>query len=489
MTQHANPDRDVDALRGLPAVHEIVSRLESEGWSPRIGRAVVRRVAREAIGACRERVAKGALADVDLASILQDARRRAAAEDRPALGPAINATGVLLHTGLGRAALAARAADVLRQVGAGHAPVEVDPASGARGTRTALSRSLLTELTGAESATVVNNAAAALALTLAVSAHGREVIVSRGELVEIGGSFRIPEIIEAGGATLREVGTTNRTRAEDYERAIDGRTGAILKVHCSNFRIEGFTHDASIAELASLARARSIPLVHDIGSGLLTPLAQLPSEPDATGSIAAGADAVLFSGDKLLGGPQSGIIVGRHVLIERIEAHPLMRALRVDKLTLCALMETLRLHRDADLARGEIPVLRAIVEPVKALQARAAHLADSLSRLDHARATVVETTAFLGGGSNPAEAMPSVGVEITSEAMNEHDLARALRLAVPGVWGRLRGGAVLLDLRSVLPEQDAALCSVVSDVLSGGSADADVPDRPRPQRPTIPREE
>lgn len=394
-----------------------------------------------------------------------------ARESRAGLEPVINATGVIVHTGLGRAPLSREAAAAVAEVAGRYAPVELDLESGQRGRRASIVEPLLCRLTGAEAATVVNNNAAATMLALSTLAQGRSVIVSRGELVEIGGSFRLPDVIEAGGARLCEVGTTNRTRASDYERAAEGlRTrgeaaGAIMKVHTSNYRIRGFTGEASLPELVEIGKRHAILVIHDIGSGLVARDsigATLEDEPDARSSIAAGADLVLFSGDKLLGGPQAGIIVGRRALVQRVERNPLMRAVRVGKLTLAALEATLRAHRDG----GSLPVRLLAGVPVERLRERAERIASRLradTRLT--RVSVRESESFLGGGSAPTDALPSAAVELRAKLLSEDELARRLRAGSPRVIGRIEGGSVWLDLRAVFEDEDERLADSVLAAL------------------------
>ncbi len=445
-----------DRMRALPAVHELLDRLDVT----RVGREVGTNAARTTIEVARQAILAGTNAPVDLASLAMHAQQSLEQASGPPLRPVINATGIIIHTGLGRSAMSERAGDAIRAVACGAAPVELDVASGKRGKRADVVRDLLKELTGAESGTVVNNCAAALLITLSTLARGKRVLVSRSELVEIGGSFRLPEVIENGGARLREVGTTNRVRVGDFERAIDDQAAAILRVHASNYRIEGFTEEAALEDLVALGGEHDLPVIHDIGSGLLRPstLSVLASEPDARTSIEAGADLVLFSGDKLLGGPQAGIIVGRRMLIEQIERNPLMRALRVDKLTLGGLGVTLQLHRDPDLASREIPAMRAIGRTVEELRTRAEQLAARLSLFGTvASAEVVETVSYVGGGSNPAQAIESVGVALRVSSMCEDEFARKLRVGEPGVFGRIERGCVVIDLCAVEPSDDGRL--------------------------------
>jgi L-seryl-tRNA(Ser) seleniumtransferase len=346
----------------------------------------------------------------------------------------LNATGVIVHTNLGRAPLAARALERVAEVGGAYSNLELDLRSGARGSRQNHVAGVLCRLTGAEAALVVNNNAAAVLLALAALADGREVVVSRGELLEIGDGFRIPEVLARSGARMVEVGTTNRTRAADYERAIGPETALVLRVHQSNFRIVGFTESATTSELARVARAGGVWLVDDLGSGSLT---DVGDEPTAASSLAAGADLVCFSGDKLLGGPQAGIVVGRGELVERLRRHPLQRALRADKLTLAALEGTLALHADPELARREIPVLRMLDEPLERVRERAERLAGLVG------GEVEETVARVGGGALPLAGLPSAACAI------EETLALPLRTGDPPVLGVVRDGRLLLDARTL----------------------------------------
>ncbi len=382
----------------------------------------------------------------------------------------INATGVLLHTGLGRAPLALEAIEAVDSVARGYCSLELDLDDGDRGRRTAGIERLLCELTGAQAATAVNNNAGATVLALKALAAGREVIVSRGELVEIGGSFRLPEILAVSGARLREVGTTNKTRLSDYKQAIGPETAAILRVHRSNFQIVGFTETPKVSDLVKLAHDRGIWAIDDIGSGAIDrdrPLAQPPDEPTAVESIKAGADVVLFSGDKLLGGPQCGVIAGTKQAVERIESDPLMRALRLDKLVLAALEATLRLALDPARAAARIPLWMMAGIPVEVLSARADALARNLGRLGY-RATVVPSNSCLGGGSAPIEPIPSSAVAISAPFPAPHEseagLAMALRRGDLPVIVRVQKGVVLLDMRTVPADSDADLLDALEKV-------------------------
>ncbi len=353
---------------------------------------------------------------------------------RPQLRRAINATGVIVHTNLGRAPLAAAALERVEEVGRGYSNLEFELESGTRGSRQSHVTGLLRDLTGAEAALVVNNNAAAVMLALAGLAERREVIVSRGELIEIGDGFRIPDVLARSGARLIEVGTTNRTRLADYERAIGDETAVLLRVHQSNFRIVGFSEQTQLSDLAGLADSHGLVLVDDLGSGVL---AQLGDEPSARASLGAGSHIVCFSGDKLLGGPQAGIVVGRADLVERLRRHPLQRALRADKLTLAALEGTLALYRDAERARREIPVLRMLAETAGSVRSRAERLALLTG------GSVEETVARVGGG-----ALPLAEIESFACALDE-ELGGPLRAGEPPVVGIMRDGKLLLDCRTI----------------------------------------
>ena len=417
-------------------------------------------------------------AEAAAAAILARLEPRLRAALAPSLQPVINATGVIVHTNLGRAPLARPALDRIAEVAGGYANLEYDVAAGARGSRTVHAAKLLTQLTGAEAAAVVNNNAAAVLLVLAALADGREAIISRGELVEIGGGFRIPDVMRQSGAILREVGTTNRTRAADYAAAISERTALILRVHPSNFRIEGFTERPALAELAQLGARFDVPLVEDLGSGLLaggeaavaagegasggagSHAHAMRDEPTVRASIDAGVSVCTFSGDKLLGGPQTGIIVGRRAPLDRIRRHPLMRALRVDKLTLAALEATLIEHA-AGRADRTVPVARMIATPVEELASRADALCARLSGADGLRLTVAASEAAIGGGSTPGVTVESRALVVAAAGRSPHDLAAALRANQPPVIGRVADDALRLDLRTVLPEQDDALAAAL----------------------------
>jgi L-seryl-tRNA(Ser) seleniumtransferase len=410
-------------LRDLPSVDELLQGLdEPHGLAVAAARAVLER-ARETIRAGGD---PGDLAD-ELLAELQAARR-------PSLRRALNATGVVVHTNLGRAPLPEAALERVREVGGSYSNLEYDLAAGERGSRQVHATEVLRRLTGAEAALVVNNNAAAVMLALAALAGGREVLVSRGELIEIGDGFRIPDVLAQSGARLVEVGTTNRTRAADYAGAAGAETALLLRVHQSNFRVVGFTELPSLGELAEVAHERGLPLVDDLGSGAF---AQFEDEPSPRDSLAAGADLVCFSGDKLLGGPQAGIVVGRADLVEQLRRHPLQRALRADKLTLAALEGTLALYLDPKRAAREIPVLRMLQEPADAVRGRAERLAALVG------GEVEETVGRVGGGALPLAELPSFACAV------EESLAGPLRSHEPPVVGVLRDGRLLLDCRTL----------------------------------------
>jgi L-seryl-tRNA(Ser) seleniumtransferase len=451
-------------LRSLPSVHAVLAREELAAALSEDGRSAVVHNVRLAIEEARAEIRGGRSVATDAASLARRALEIGRA-DGAMLRPVINATGVLLNTGLGRAPLADEAVEAVARVGRGYCNLEIDLAGGQRGSRTSGVASLLCELTGAEAATVVNNNAAATVLCLRALAAGREVVVSRGQLIEIGGSFRLPEIFEVSGARLREVGTTNKTRLDDYARAIGPDTAALLRVHPSNFRVVGFTESVPIADLAALAHGRGLRAIDDVGSGVLRPWmpAGVGDEPTMAGAIADGADVVLGSGDKLLGGPQCGLIVGKASAIARIEADPLMRAVRVDKMTLAALEATLRL---APRAPDDIPLWRLLATTVEALDERAGRVAARLAAAGFVVA-VEPSDATLGGGSSPMLTIPSRALRLAPPypgalaSLDESALARALRTFEPAVVPRVRDGSVTLDLRAVFPEEDESIVAAI----------------------------
>lgn len=453
-------------LRNLPSVNELLESPPLKGLVTRVSHNVVVTRVRTFLDDLRSEIQHTA-AEVkfpDVKDLAQRIAERILEAEKPRLRPVINATGVLLHTGLGRAPLAEEALAEMNAVARDYASVELDLASGQRSQRMLAVEGLLTELTGAEAALVVNNNAGATMLALAALATGREVIVSRGQLIEIGGSYRLPEVMATSGAVLREVGTTNKTRLDDYERAIGDRSAALLLVHPSNFVVVGFAEGVALSDLVKLGRAKGLPVVHDIGSGAVIDFAAFgfADEPVASVSVKQGADLVLFSGDKLLGGPQCGIAVGRRELIEKMARHPLTRALRVDKLTLAALAATVRLYRDPDQARRRVPLLQLLSAPVDNLRTRAERLAPQMAACTAiASADAIDDVTYLGGGAVPAQQLATCCVALTPAEMSVDRLAARLRCGHPSVVGRVREERLYLDLRSVFPRQDLDLLAAV----------------------------
>lgn len=465
-------------LRKLPAVDTVLRMPETEQLVCRFGNSTVVQQLREMIEEWREQILAGAITSSTLENQLkalpQHLEQRIARAQRPSLRPVINATGVIIHTNLGRSLLAEAAREQISRVASSYSTLEVDVATGERGSRYSHVVDLLVQLTGAEDAIVVNNNAGAVLLTLGALAQGREVIVSRGQLVEIGGSFRIPEVMEQSGCKLVEVGATNKTHLSDYERAIGHETAALLKVHTSNYRMIGFTEEVSSEKLVQLAHDRGLLALEDLGSGVLLNLENLGHihEPTVQEALQVGMDIVTFSGDKLLGGPQAGVIVGKADYIRRISKHPLTRALRIDKLTLAAFEATLRLYLDQAAAVREIPTLRMLAERVDKLRSRASQLQTELvGRLgDLAEVCVVESVAQVGGGSLPGYDIPSAAVAIAPKAMSANELEAALRLGDTAVFTRIYRGRVLLDLRTVQPGEEGMVCSAVLAALEGAGA-------------------
>lgn len=456
--------------RDLPSVNTLLAHGTLLPFVQSHGRAVVRAHVRAVLDAARAALRSEGHAPHVCVDELAERVRTALTFDLPNLRPVINATGILLHTGLGRAPLGPVLASSIAEAAAGYCSLEFNLDDGTRGHRTSAVEALLSTLTGAEAATVVNNNAAATLLALKTLAYGREVIVSRGQLVEIGGSYRLPEVMEAAGVRLREVGTTNRTRLADYARAIGPETAAILRVHTSNYRVIGFTEDVPIVPLAELAHAHSLRCIDDIGSGALSPNAPgIPNEPNIADSLAVGADLVLCSGDKLLGGPQSGLLLGRRSIVDQLRANPLMRALRVDKLTLAALETLLRAARDPDRARAIIPLWALLDTPCALLAERAERLCASWSQIDGLTCEVCESQAYLGGGAAPMHALASVAVRLVEPLPAPQcaiaDFARTLRRNQPAIIPRVHENALLLDLRSVFPHQDDALDQAIHALL------------------------
>jgi L-seryl-tRNA(Ser) seleniumtransferase len=458
----------MSVFRLIPSIEQLRQRAGVGALEDRYGREAIVDALREVAGDLRSRLANGgasmATAD-EAASWIEGALEgRLAQATRPSLGPVINATGVIIHTNLGRAPLAVAAARRVAELASGYTNLEYDLETGQRGARDVHAEKLLCQLTGAEAAVVVNNNAAATLLILAALAAGREVVISRGELVEIGGGFRVPDVMAQSGAILREVGTTNRTRAADYAAAITGRTALIFRVHPSNFRIQGFTERPALGELVAIGRTFGVPVAEDLGSGYLgvpaaAPGGPLADEPAVGASLAAGVDVACCSGDKLLGGPQAGVIVGRRDAVRRIRTHPLMRALRVDKMTYAALEATLQEYL-AGRATKSVPVARMIGMSADEIEARAARLAERL-RAGGFGALIVDGVSTIGGGSAPGSALPSRLIAVSLPNETPDNLEARLRRLDPPVIARIENDRVVLDLRTVLPEQEQILGEVL----------------------------
>jgi L-seryl-tRNA(Ser) seleniumtransferase len=446
-----------DTRRHLPSVSALLERDAIRALLEQAPRSVVVDAVRAAIDGARNGTLRPA-SDADWVHAVMTAVER---NQRPSLRRVINATGVVLHTNLGRAPLPAAALRAVQDAAAGYSNLEYDIDRGARGSRYTHCVALLQELTGAEDALVVNNNAGALVLALNALAKDREVLISRGELVEIGGSFRIPDIMARSGARLVEVGTTNRTHRADYRDALTPQSGAIMKVHRSNFAMEGFVAEVDSRALAALSAERSVPFIHDLGSGLLVDLSSLglTGEPTASDVVRDGASLVTMSGDKLLGGPQAGIIVGRSDVVKQLRENPLTRAFRVDKLTLAALEATLALYREPARALREIPVLAMLSRPADALRERAHQLRAQLSNM----ASVVESEASVGGGAFPNVRIPSIALSI---GRDPQAVEARLRLGEPAVIGRVADGCLLIDLRTVLDDEDATLAAALRAALA-----------------------
>jgi len=449
----------VDSLRALPSVHDLLEEQPAAAMIAEHGRPLVRFAVQRAIEAERR---AGAIAEPGtrwsaIERVIQELRR-------PRLRPVVNATGVILHTNLGRAPLAAAAAEAAAAIAGRYSTLEFDPQTGRRGRRHDLAADLLRHLTGAEGAAVVNNCAAAVLLMLTALAKGKEVIVARGELVEIGGGFRMPDVMRLSGARLLEVGTTNRTRAEDYAAAITPRTAAIMKVHASNFQVIGFTQSVELKDLGAIARQHQLLLLHDLGSGALLETAAygLAEEPRIQDSLASGADLVACSGDKLLGGPQAGLLLGRAALVDRVMKHPLARAVRVDKMTLAALIATLDLYLTQSLAG--LPVWDMLGASPESIADRARAWQSRLKERGTA-VDVVAAKSTVGGGSLPGEQLPTTAIALSPRRGGAADLLRRLREHEPPVIGRIVEERVLLDPRTVLPGEDDVIVEAVIGAL------------------------
>jgi L-seryl-tRNA(Ser) seleniumtransferase len=458
-------DPKQELLRSLPSLTELLKDKTVAGWLEDHPMHLVADCLRRAVGGLRQRILDDTTGGWSEEAITPEAVvKRAGAllkqVTEPHVREAVNATGIILHTGLGRAVLPGAVVDSMITALKGYSTLAVDRETGERAERDELIEYILTELTGAEAATVVNNNAAATLLVLAALAAPKEVIVSRGQLIEIGGSFRLPEVMAQSGARLVEVGATNRTHLKDYQRAITENTAALMRVHPSNYRVIGFTSEVGLRGLIELAHSRGLILIDDLGAGALLDLRQfgLPHEPLVRESIEAGADVVLFSGDKLMGASQCGVIVGRKAPIDRLRKHPLMRAVRVDKTCLMALERTLYLFRDPERLKREHPTYRMINTPMDALKARAEKLAEAAATVaPGAKVEIVEGSAFLGSGSLPTQTLPSLVVTVSIPEMSADELARRLRTDDACVFSRIENDRVCLDMRTLTDEQVSSI--------------------------------
>ncbi|TAJ99520.1 L-seryl-tRNA(Sec) selenium transferase [bacterium] len=443
-------------LRELPSVDRLLNHPRSGPLLSRFSRDFVTQKCRETLDDLRRAIQQGSAVtagELREESILHQMEKRMGTEGEPKLIRVINATGTILHTNLGRALLPRAAIDALCRVGSNPVNLEYDLSQGKRGKREEFIEELLLELTGAEAATVVNNNAAAVLLGLNTLADKKEVIVSRGELIEIGGSFRIPEIMAKSGAILKEVGSTNRTHPEDYEKAISKKSALLLKVHTSNYKIVGFSSEVDLAQLVAIGKKHKIPVMEDLGSGALIDLSQhgLPKEPVVSERIGMGADIVTFSGDKILGGPQAGLVVGKKVWVGRMNKNPLQRALRCGKLTLAALEATLRLYQQSVKVTDDIPTLRAFTRPLRELEEMGEPLLPRLQKAlgEGYRLSLEDATSQIGSGALPTEEIPTRVVAIEQPGMGAERIAEKFRKAHPPILGRIKDNRFLLDLRAI----------------------------------------
>lgn len=468
-------------FRELPAVHMLLGLPQAQSWLTEHARSDVLGALQDALEDLRMAMRAGDAPDVSEAAVLRRAETKLRRRVAPRLVPVINATGTVLHTNLGRAPLAQEALDAMVSVAKGYSNLEFSLDSGERGHRYEHVEALISELTGAEAAFVVNNNAAAVFLLLHELARDKQVAVSRGELVEIGGSFRVSEVMRQSGAVLVEVGTTNKTHLRDYERAISDGAELVLKVHTSNFRIVGFTHAPGLEELVELAHQYGRPVVEDLGSGSLVDFRArgIGDEPTVRDSVAAGVDVVTFSGDKMLGGAQAGIICGRREYVDRLRKNQLARAVRVDKLTLAALEATLRLYRDEDRAYDRIPTLRMLTRPLMELKREAEELVDRVAAAvrENARCRLAETVSKVGGGALPTEELPSFALAMTLRDLSPDRFAQRLRAVTPPVVARVAREEVIFDVRTVFSWQRDALVEGIRAAIAGSAA-TDSPDHP-----------
>ena len=464
-----------DYLRSIPAVNDLLAHEKGAELVEAYSHQLVVEAIREVTDKLRNKILEIELTKLDglevaEEDILENVEHYLETELSDELLTAVNATGVVVHTNLGRSLLCDSAKDKLMDVASSYSTLEIKRETGERGSRYELVEGLLTELTGAEAALVVNNNAAAVLLAVSALAAGQEAIIARGQLVEIGGSFRIPEVMEQGGAELKGIGTTNRVHVADYENAINEETGMILKVHTSNYRVVGFSKEVELEELVALGTQYELPVVEDLGSGVLLDLRDegLSYEQTVQDCVAAGADVVTFSGDKLLGGPQAGIIVGKKEYIEKMKDHPLNRALRVDKFTLGSLEATLQEYRDLEKAKDEIPTLEMITAEQEELKDKAEQLADELEAVsaEKIKFEVKEGSSRVGGGAFPAEGLPTYVLAVTAENLTAEELAEELRLHDPPIFTRISNEQVLLDVRTLQAGDEQHIINAIMELKS-----------------------
>ena len=466
-------------LSAIPSVDRLLAEPAVHGLAERVDLPIVTRWVRASVAALREGLIRGDLPQTDRDGLLRwtvaDVRQRAEEALAPRLQPVVNGTGIVLHTNLGRAPLPKAAIEQIGRIAGGYSSLEIDLESGRRGSRTVLVEDLLCELTGAEAAAVVNNNAAGLLLTLNTLALGKEAVVSRGQLVEIGGSFRIPDIMSRSGAAMVEVGTTNRTHLRDFEEALTEDSGLLLAVHPSNYRVMGFSSEVSLSDMVALGRRHGVPVAHDLGGGVLIDLREygLPYEPLVSDSVDAGADVVCFSGDKVLGGPQAGVLVGKRGAIEAIRRNPLMRALRCGKLTYAALEATLKLYLNREGLVKAHPTLRMLTQSMAVLRRRGRALLKRLEGLEArgVEAFLEDTVAQTGSGALPLEEVPSLALVLTCRGSSVGALAARLRGYRPPVLGYIREDRFYLDLRTILPEELPLVGRAILETAGPGSCD------------------
>lgn len=457
-----------EKLSQLPKMNELLEDVAVAPWFEVFDRSYVKNYLNEALNQVRQAILAGEDVDISHSAVVAIAERKLTAKKRPNLRPMINATGTALHTNLGRALLSDKAVEATQRVNARYSNLEYNVEAGERGSRYAHIEDLLKELTGAEAALVVNNNAAAVMLLLTATTQGQEVLISRGELVEIGGSFRVPDVIESVGARLKEVGATNKTHLRDYERAITEETGALLRVHTSNYRVVGFSQVPDDKDLVALAHQHDLPAFNDLGSGLLIDLQPLglPREPLVSEVVAAGYDVVSFSGDKLLGGPQAGILVGTKQYIDQLKRHPLLRALRVDKMTLAGLEATLQAYLKPEQAMKDIPLLQMLGQSEENLARKAQTLADDIRALDKGyQVNMIEGQSQVGGGAFPEARLATHLVEISHPDYSESTLEQKLRQAEFPIIARTSDGKVQFDVRTLLEADSGKICQALVEMI------------------------